>query len=112
MVVAVDGQEHIVHVAELGYASTPVFVSIVAPRHSFLRSDAELRKSYGLSPRQIQVAHMLAERCSNKEIASRLRISVHTVSSHVRITMLKLGVCRRSDVRDLIRGRHPPAISV
>jgi DNA-binding CsgD family transcriptional regulator len=51
-----------------------------------------------LSIREAEVARLLAEGLSNKEIGARLFISVHTVDSHVRSILNKLGVNSRAQV--------------
>jgi DNA-binding CsgD family transcriptional regulator len=51
-----------------------------------------------LSTREVEVARLLADGLSNKEIGARLFISVHTVDSHVRSILNKLGVNSRAQV--------------
>jgi predicted ATPase/DNA-binding CsgD family transcriptional regulator len=51
-----------------------------------------------LSMREAEVARLLADGLSNKEIGTRLFISVHTVDSHVRNILNKLGVNSRAQV--------------
>ena len=51
----------------------------------------------GLSPRELQVVKILALGRSNKEIASELHISVHTVERHVANIFVKLGTRNRSE---------------
>lgn len=45
-----------------------------------------------LSPREIEIIQNVAEGLSNKEIAERLFLSVHTVTTHRKNIMSKLGV--------------------
>lgn len=52
---------------------------------------------YGLSAREIEVLSLAARGLSNKEIASRLSLSVHTVKFHMRNIMSKLGAHTRSE---------------
>lgn len=52
----------------------------------------------GLSPREIEVAQLVAEGCTNPEIAARLVISQRTVDAHVAHIMAKLGVRARSQI--------------
>ena len=56
-----------------------------------------------LTCRERELAQLIVEGLSNKEIASRLDISVATVKSHVHHILEKLGVHRRSKVREAIR---------
>jgi DNA-binding NarL/FixJ family response regulator len=50
-----------------------------------------------LTPREIEVLRLLAEGLGNKEIASRLAISEHTVKFHVASIMGKLGAASRTE---------------
>jgi DNA-binding NarL/FixJ family response regulator len=50
-----------------------------------------------LSPREAEVLALLAEGASNKMIARRLGISVHTVEFHVAALLVKLGAANRTD---------------
>jgi len=51
-----------------------------------------------LGKREAEVAHLVAEGLSNKQIGARLFISEHTVDSHLRKIMFKLGVNSRAQV--------------
>src|SRR5262249_29413542 len=51
-----------------------------------------------LSKREAEVARLVAEGLRNKQIAARLLISEHTVDSHVRSVLAKLGFSSRSQV--------------
>ena len=51
-----------------------------------------------LSTREAEVARLVAEGMTNKEIGSRLFISEHTVDSHVRSILNKLGVNSRAQI--------------
>ena len=50
-----------------------------------------------LTPREIEVLHMLAGGLGNKAIARRLGISAHTVKYHVGSIMTKLGASSRTE---------------
>ena len=50
-----------------------------------------------LTPREIEVLRLLAEGASNKDIARRLRISVHTAKFHVGQLLDKLDATGRTD---------------
>jgi predicted ATPase/DNA-binding NarL/FixJ family response regulator len=52
----------------------------------------------GLTPREVQVAQLVAEGCSNKEIAARLVISQRTAEGHVEHILTKLGFTSRAQV--------------
>lgn len=65
----------------------------------------ELRDRFGLSPRQAEVATLLARRFTDKEIAQRLGISRHTARRHAELVMIRLRVHSRAEVGDLLERR-------
>ena len=64
--------------------------------------DAELRDRYGLTERQITVTRLVAEGCTNAEIASRLGLSFFTARNHAEQVLAKLGVPNRAAVGALL----------
>lgn len=52
----------------------------------------------GLTPREVSVLRLLAEGSSNREIASRLRITENTAANHVRSILGKTGAANRTQV--------------
>lgn len=50
-----------------------------------------------LTPREAEILGMLADGLANKEIAARLRISTHTVKTHVQSLFVKLGADSRAE---------------
>lgn len=62
-----------------------------------------LRQRFGLTPREAEVALLLAERLTNREVAAALRISEHTAERHTERVLAKLGIVSRTGVRDRIR---------
>ncbi|MEX2465744.1 MAG: helix-turn-helix transcriptional regulator, partial [Gemmatimonadota bacterium] len=62
-----------------------------------------LRDRFDLTPRQAEVARLLARRLSNTEIAERLRVSPNTARNHTEAVMGKLDVRDRRDVEHKIR---------
>lgn len=50
-----------------------------------------------LTPRELEVLNLVAEGAGNKEIATRLRISEHTVKFHVASILSKLGAASRTE---------------
>ena len=67
----------------------------------------DIRDRFGLSPRQAQVAVMLGQRLSTKEIATRLGVAYNTARRHVELVLLRLRVHSRSEVADLLGGAAP-----
>jgi DNA-binding NarL/FixJ family response regulator len=57
-----------------------------------------------LTERERQVVALIADGCSNKQIAQRLHIEVTTVKSHVHSILAKLNVNRRSEAVALMQG--------
>ncbi len=60
----------------------------------------------GLTAREAEVAHLLAQGLSNAEIADRLVLSTRTVDHHVSALLAKLGIERRSQVAAVLVSRH------
>jgi DNA-binding NarL/FixJ family response regulator len=58
---------------------------------------------YGLTPREMQVAMLLAEGRSNFEVASVLKVSPHTARHHTQHVLAKLGVHSRAQAGAKIR---------
>jgi DNA-binding NarL/FixJ family response regulator len=61
------------------------------------RDEPELMPTASLTQREKQVIALLAEGASNKLIARRLDISVHTAKFHVAAILEKLGAVNRTD---------------
>jgi DNA-binding CsgD family transcriptional regulator len=61
--------------------------------------DEHEHKPAGLTPRQLEIARLLASRATNAEIATSLGISVHTARHHSQKVLEKLGITSRADVR-------------
>ena len=59
----------------------------------------------GLTPREVVVLRLLALGSSNREIASRLKISENTAANHVRSILLKTGAANRTQVAMLAVSR-------
>ena len=51
-----------------------------------------------LSPREVQIARLVADGATNKMIASTLDISLWTVSTHIRRVFAKLDVRSRAEM--------------
>ena len=68
----------------------------------------ELREHAALTPREAQVALLMADRLTHNEIASHLNIKANTARRHGERVLLKLGVSRRQDVARAV-GKIPAA---
>lgn len=53
-------------------------------------------EAYGLTPRQLEIARLVAEGATNRQVACQLGISQHTVNTHLRVAFARLGVTRRT----------------
>jgi DNA-binding CsgD family transcriptional regulator len=53
---------------------------------------------HGLSPRELQIARLVASGATNQAIARSLDISAWTVSTHLRRIFAKLSVCTRAEM--------------
>jgi DNA-binding NarL/FixJ family response regulator len=62
-----------------------------------------LHIEYGMTSREIEVALLLAEGCSNRTIAHRLGISAHTARHHTQRVLVKLGVHSRAEAGARLR---------
>lgn len=67
-------------------------------RDAIGRGRADVLESVRMTPRERQVIDLIAEGLSNKEIAARLHVAVHTVKSHVRNVMEKLTLHSRLQI--------------
>lgn len=72
-----------------------------APRGSALPANALIEP---LSKRKIEVLHLMADGCANKEIASQLVISIGTVKRHIIHILRKLDAANRT--QDVTIGRE------
>jgi DNA-binding CsgD family transcriptional regulator len=59
----------------------------------------------GLSPRELQIARLVARGATNRTIASALEISAWTVSTHLRRIFAKLGVGSRAEMVATLLGQ-------
>jgi DNA-binding CsgD family transcriptional regulator len=61
--------------------------------------------SDGLSPRELEIARLVARGATNRMIASVLEISTWTVSTHLRRIFAKLGVASGAEMVATLLGR-------
>lgn len=63
----------------------------------------QLQVEYGMTPREVEVALLLVEGCSNLTVARRLGISPHTARHHTQRVLGKLGVHSRAEAGARLR---------
>ncbi len=74
---------------------------------------AELQATAQLTQRERQVMELIGAGFSNKEIAIRLRVAVHTVKTHVHNVLSKLSLGTRLEVAALLHsGKYRPAETI
>ena len=78
---------------------TTVIVEKEVPVRSGIVDQKELAR-LGLSPRELEVLHLMAEGLSNQEIASRLFVSLNTIKTHSSKIFEKMDVRRRTQAID------------
>jgi DNA-binding CsgD family transcriptional regulator len=66
-----------------------------------------LMERYGLTERQVEVARLLAERYTDREMADALGVTLATAQRHAQNVMKKLRVSSRKDVAALLRESCP-----
>jgi DNA-binding CsgD family transcriptional regulator len=63
-----------------------------------------LAEKYGLTPRELEIAELVAAGLANKDISARLGISYNTVKNHVASLFSKLGIRSRLELISIIYG--------
>jgi DNA-binding CsgD family transcriptional regulator len=63
--------------------------------------------SVALTPREKEVALLVAQELTNRQIASALTLSEHTVATHIRNVLKKLGLVSRNQVASWVREHQP-----
>jgi DNA-binding CsgD family transcriptional regulator len=76
------------------------------------RSSARDARPYGLSKREVDVARLVIEGCTNQRIAEKLFVSVRTVETHLTHIFGKLGVTSRVGVVSTLGSRIDAAPAV
>jgi DNA-binding NarL/FixJ family response regulator len=61
-------------------------------------SEAPRQKTYGLTPRELEIASAIVSGCTNKQIAQQFSISELTVKHHLRRIFDKVGVYSRLEL--------------
>lgn len=87
-----------VHASEPDPDSEDVLLDVVVDGVRCMLSRTSVPGLYTLSPRELQIATMVAQGYPNKLIASALAISSWTVSTHLRRIFAKLAVSSRASM--------------
>jgi DNA-binding CsgD family transcriptional regulator len=83
---------------------------LVARAHDLLKEGRAIGCSMSLSERQREVLHSVMDNCANKEIASKLNITVRTVKFHISTLLGKFGVESRTELARRAAGFMRPTI--
>lgn len=75
-------------------------MNLLQALHGLMQKAAAMpeKKTYGLTPRELEVVQSIVEGCSNKDIAKQFSISEETVKRHLSNTFDKTGVSTRLEL--------------
>lgn len=99
-------------VATVSLEATPTTPAIALPTRSEL---AEALRARGLTRREAEVAHLLAQRLTNNELGAALGVSPHTAKRHTERVLAKLALHSRRELAAALSGAAasgPPAPSL
>ena len=68
----------------------------------FIFNQAETTR-LGISKRELEVLHLMAQGCSNAEIAARLFVSLNTIKTHASNLFIKLDASRRTQAIEIAK---------
>jgi DNA-binding CsgD family transcriptional regulator len=57
-----------------------------------------------LTDSELRVVNLIAQGATNRDVAARLHLSLHTVKNHVHNAFAKLGIASRTQLAQLMRG--------
>jgi DNA-binding NarL/FixJ family response regulator len=80
----------------------PVEVAVAEP----FVPDTTRIQALGITPRELEVLHLIAEGLSTKEMAERLFVSENTVKTHTSRVLEKLGANRRTQAVQLAKSQR------
>jgi DNA-binding NarL/FixJ family response regulator len=89
-----------------GGALDPEAVGAVLAAAGHAAAVARPERPAGLSPREVEVLGLVAESCSNAQIADRLVLSRRTAEHHVQHIYTKIGVSSRAAAALLAMEHH------
>lgn len=96
-----SGGAYSIHGTPLGFrgAARERFVLVVVERtRRALPEPAAVRRRFGLTPRESEVAVLIASGLTDRQIAERLTVSWHTARTHSERALRKLGASTRAEV--------------
>ena len=75
-------------------------INLLQALHELMKKSASApeRRTFGLTPRELEVVQCIVEGCSNKDIAKQFGISEETVKRHLSNTFDKTGVSTRLEL--------------
>lgn len=83
-------------VAEVRSGGSPMTPKVARRVLEMFSKLAPARQDYGLAPREREVLELFVQGCTNKEVAARLALSIHTVDTYNRSLYEKLHVNSRA----------------
>ncbi|MEM6413656.1 MAG: helix-turn-helix transcriptional regulator [Pseudomonadota bacterium] len=93
--------------AKLVTSKRLALVAIVDPHHNKNADSETLRLLYGLTPKEAEIAVLIAAGQNTNQIAASLRNSVGTVRWHINNIFSKTGVSRQADLGRLVQTITP-----
>jgi two-component system nitrate/nitrite response regulator NarL len=72
--------------------------NLVVALHDLTQAMQPEKKTYGLTPREMEVVHCIVEGCSNRDVARQFGISEETVKRHLSNIFDKTGVSTRLEL--------------
>jgi DNA-binding NarL/FixJ family response regulator len=101
----VDDLHHEVLAVLNGNASLPAAVTSALLDELRHRSSLGLPQTFQrLTPRELEVAELMSDHKTNRQIATALGISVHTVKVHAHQVIQKLALQHRGQTGEALRG--------
>jgi DNA-binding CsgD family transcriptional regulator len=88
---------------------TPTRIVVISGFNSMIPGIADLRSRFNLTNREAEIALLLCERRSNKEIARLKGFTTHAAERHTEKILAKLGIGSRKDVLQVLQRNRSSA---